>query len=95
MGSIRWTAEAIRWLTKIESHIAEDNVAAAAKVIRGIYDNVQLLRTFPELGYVLDSSRPSIRVLLYGHYQIVYRTVKDGIEVIGVFHGAMELHRYL
>lgn len=37
-----------------------------------------------------------MRVLLYGHYRIAYR-IKAGeeIDVLGVFHGALDIGRYL
>ena len=36
-----------------------------------------------------------VRVLLYGHYRIAY-LVKDGggIDVLGVFHGALDISKY-
>jgi len=43
MVEIRWTDEAVKWLRDIYDYIAQDNTAAAAKVVSGIYDKVQLL----------------------------------------------------
>jgi plasmid stabilization system protein ParE len=38
----------------------------------------------------------NIRVLLYGHYRIVYEHGAAGdIRVLGVFHGALDLKRHL
>jgi toxin ParE1/3/4 len=37
-----------------------------------------------------------IRILLYEHYRITYLIKQDGnIDIIGVFHGALEIERYL
>ena len=97
MAKLRWTREAEQWLKDIHDYIAGHNPAIAHKVIAGIYDKAQLLRDFPELGQKYRSAEPEgdIRILLYGHYRIVYliRT-EDVIDILGVFHGALEIERY-
>jgi plasmid stabilization system protein ParE len=50
MAEINWTAEAERWLSDIYDYIAADNPDAAFRVVESIYETVQLLRQFPELG---------------------------------------------
>jgi plasmid stabilization system protein ParE len=36
-----------------------------------------------------------IRILLFGHYRIAYLIKPDGnIDILGVFHGALEIERY-
>lgn len=71
MAEIRWTAEAEKWLRDIHDYISQDNPVAAARVITGIYDRLQILRDFPEIGYRYKSEpEGDIRVLLYGHYRI-------------------------
>jgi len=40
--------------------------------------------------------RPDIRVLLYGHYRIAYLiSVTRDVQVLGVFHGALDVGRYV
>jgi toxin ParE1/3/4 len=94
MGSVRWTPEAVEWLTRIRDYLAERSPAAAAKVARGIYSQIQLLRTHPDLGYVLNSKYPMVRCILFGHYQIIYRRIDDGVEILGVFHASLNLERF-
>ena len=37
-----------------------------------------------------------IRILLYGHYRIAYLIrSNEMIDILGVFHGAMDIDRYL
>ena len=37
-----------------------------------------------------------IRILLYGHYRIAYLIKPNqDIDVLGVFHGSLEIERYL
>jgi len=97
MAEIRWTEEAANWLKEIHDYIAQDSPSAAAKVISSIYENVQLLKSFPELGHKYRSEpEGDIRILLYGHYRIAYMIKEnESIEIIGVFHGAMDIERYL
>ena len=97
MAEIRWTVEAEVWLKDIYGYIAHDNPSAAAKVVDGIYEKTQLLKEHPEIGYKYRSeSEGEIRILLYGHYRIAYLLVGDeSIDILGIFHGALELDRYL
>ena len=97
MAQINWTAEAERWLRDIHDYIAEDSTGAAARVVEGIYDKVQILRQFPELGYRYDRHPGQhIRILLHGHYRIAYLIKRDdNIDILGVFHGALDIDRYL
>ena len=96
MAKIRWSHEAEQWLQEIYEYIAQDNPTAAGKVVTAIYDKAQLLSSFPKLGHTYRSeSEGEIRVLLYGHYRIAYIISADSIDILGVFHGALEISRYL
>lgn len=97
MAELNWTAEAERWLHDIFQYIAQDNPSAAVEVVAGIYERAQLLCDNPLLGYKHEFwPEREVRILLYGHYRIAYlvKPNKD-IDVLGVFHGAMEIERYL
>lgn len=97
MAEINWTDEAEVWLKKIYDYIAQDNEDAAAKVVRSIHQRAEVLREFPLIGQrLLDWPNRNIRVLLYGHYRIAY-LIKDDetIDVLGVFHGALNLEKYI
>lgn len=97
MAEIRWTDEAVKWLRDIYDYIAQDSKSAAERVISGIYDNVQMLKNFPELGHKYKSEvEGDIRILPYGHYRIAYLVKgKESIEILGVFHGALDIDRYM
>ena len=97
MAEITWTEEAERWLRDIYDYIAQDNPDAAMKVVEGIYERAQILATFPQIGHKYrEEAEGEIRILLYGHYRIAYLiSGPDRIDVLGVFHGALEIDRYL
>jgi plasmid stabilization system protein ParE len=95
MAKIAWTEEAERWLEDIFEYIASDNPVAAARTIDGIYERVQDIGTFPEIGYRYMTSSRHVRILLYGHYRIAYLVKDDGnVDVLGVFHGSLDITRY-
>jgi plasmid stabilization system protein ParE len=95
MAEIAWTLEAQRWLDDIFEYITADNPQAAARTVQGIYERAQDLRRFPQLGSRYAASSRHVRVLLYGHYRIAYLIKDDGnIDILGVFHGALDIARY-
>ena len=97
MVDIHWTDEAELWLKNIHDYIALDKSTIAKKVVIEIYQKVQILQSFPRIGYEYENSQhKEIRILLYGHYRIAY-LIKDEntIDILGVFHGALEIERYL
>ena len=97
MVEIRWTPEAEHWLRDIHDYIAADNPEAAQSVVLGIYERAQMLRHFPEIGQKYRSEKEGeVRVLLYGHYRIAYLLKpSSSIDILGVFHGALDIDRYL
>ena len=96
MAEIRWTEEAANWLQDIYEFILEDNPTAAQKVVEDIYEKVQILKTFPEIGYKYrNESDGIIRILLYGHYRIAYIVKYNVVEILGVFHGALTIEKYI
>ena len=96
MAEIRWIEETLKWLLNINEYIAEDNPIAAQKVVDEIYERIQILELFPEIGYKYrDEPDGQARILLYGHYRIAYFIRKDSIEILGIFHGSMEIDRLI
>jgi toxin ParE1/3/4 len=97
VAKINWTVEAERWLKDIFDYIAEDNPRAATRTVEAIYLKAELLLNFPRIGYryeqILDRE---VRILIFGHYRIAYLIKpNDEIDILGVFHGALDITRYL
>ena len=97
MAKINWTEEAEDWLKRIYDYIAQDNRDAAMRLVRSMHKRVEVLKDFPLIGQrLLDWPNRHIRVLLYGHYRIAYLIKDDeAIDILGVFHGALNLEKYL
>ena len=98
MAQVAWTAEAQLWLRDIYDYIAVDNPAAAERVALAIYDSVRVLQEHPRLGqrYQYVTCR-EVRILQYSRYRIAYLIHEDtgDIDILGVFHGALPIERYL
>jgi len=98
VAELNWSAEALAWLEDIHGYIAADNPFAAAKVMDGIIQRAEQLRRFPDMGSRLRAvEEGDVRVLLYGHYRIAYLYRADDVvvDILGVFHGALDIGRYL
>ena len=91
MAKLVWTEEALRWLEDIFEYIAQDNPDAAAQTVQGIYDRAQALIQHPEMGERYAGSERHVRVLLY---RIAYLVTPERVEILGVFHGALDIRRY-
>lgn len=98
MAQVAWTAEAQLWLRDIYEYIAADNQAAAERVALAIHATVRVLQDHPRLGqrYHYVTGR-EVRILHYSRYRIAY-VIHEGtgdIDILGVFHGALPIERYL
>jgi len=94
VAKLVWTEEALRWLEDIFDYIAQDNPDAAARTVQAIYDRAQVLIQFPEMGERYARSARHVRILLFEHYRIAYLVKPERVEVLGVFHGALDISRY-
>jgi len=92
-----WTLEAANWLEQIHDYISKHSPGSAHSVVKGIYRKIQLLRDHPRLGQRHEAiTDREVRELLYGHYRIAYLIkTEDRVEILGIFHGAMDIDAYL
>ena len=96
MAEIVWTQEAVQWLEEIFEHIAADNPHAATAVTSGIFERAQILSDFPQIGYLYRREQEGeVRVVLHGHYRIAYLVREQHVDVLGVFHAALDINRLL
>ena len=83
---IVWAEEAKHMLMKIFDGLANDDPSMASNVVHSIYHKVQMLQESPKIGWCYPhTSKREIRVILFGHYRIVYEIHGSGYIVI---HGA-------
>ena len=100
-GRIAKRGRAFRDLDEIASYIARDNRRAAARFLNAAERTFQLLATHPELGRTFDAVSPrAAGVRRFGvsgfeSYLIFYVPLPDGIDVLGIVHGARDLAAWL
>ena len=97
MVEIFWTEESKSWLKEIHDYISADSPINAKRVVESIVDRAESLKTFPSIGQrLLDWPDYEIRMILYGHYRIVYLIKSElQIDILGVYHSALDLIRHL
>jgi addiction module RelE/StbE family toxin len=87
-----WSEQAWERLLEIEQFIGRDNPTAAARLVDNLIERGDGLSDRPEQGRRLPELPDSgLRELIVGNYRIVYRRVREAVEVLTVFEG----HRLL
>lgn len=86
MTKLRWLADALSDLEGIRLYIAQDNPAAARRVVSEIRRQVQVLREHPLMGRVglLDGTRELVISRL--PYLVAYRIQGEQADILAVVH---------
>lgn len=92
--TFRFSPQAETDIQDIAAYIALDNFGAAMRWLDQVDEKAERLGEMPKLG-VAVSSRPGLRMFPLGNYLILYREVKNGIEVVRVMHGARQWQKLL
>ncbi|QDT63280.1 type II toxin-antitoxin system RelE/ParE family toxin [Calycomorphotria hydatis] len=69
-------------------YIAEEDPAAADKVLRRIDERVHLLAEMPTSGESVEFISKGVRRTSVGRYVVYYRQITNGIEIVRILHGA-------
>ncbi|MDQ2084194.1 type II toxin-antitoxin system RelE/ParE family toxin [Xanthobacteraceae bacterium Astr-EGSB] len=85
-------------LRSIWRAIAEENEPAADRILSAISDKLDLLALHPRLGSRRPDIRPTARMLVEGHYLVLYETHPDRddgpidwVEVVSIVDGRRDL----
>jgi toxin ParE1/3/4 len=89
---IRWTTEATDNLEHIRRHIEEDNLEAALKTVRTVFDHIKKLSVFPNRGRAGRKEGTRELVLSPLPYFVVYRIQDATVEILYIRHGAQQQH---
>jgi toxin ParE1/3/4 len=92
---VLWSESALDRATELFDFIAEENPAAATRVIQDLFDRVEAVSEHPRLGRRLSEQvDESVRRLVIGNYIVVYQIEETGriITILGVRHSR---ERYL
>jgi len=70
---IEWTAQSKNDLLKIKEYIASDSLFQAKRTIHLIYNSVQRLKSYPEIGKAIyTSDKYKVRRILVKNYRVIY-----------------------
>ncbi len=91
MGYLIRTAKAEEDLIEIWMYVATDNPEAADKLIEQIDTKCKMLADNLAMGQARPDIAPGLRYFPTRNYLILYRQLREGVEIVRVVHGA----RYL
>ena len=95
MKRYRVTSHARIDLDEIWFYIAQDNVAAADKLIDEFVHAFRMLATHPKAGMAHDELAAGLRRHVVGKYLIFYKPTDAGIDISRVLHGARPVDEIL
>jgi toxin ParE1/3/4 len=85
---VRWLRAALANLNVEAEYIAEDNPAAAGRVVQKILRAVDLLKQNPAMGRAGRVAGTRELVVAETPYSTPYRVRGDAVEILRVFHAA-------
>ena len=89
MVKIEWTERSLEDLNEIHDYIAWDSKSYANLFIKKIYNTVQKLKEFPNIGRIVpEVNIPTVREIIFQNYRIIYRIMNDFVEIVTIFHGS-------
>lgn len=93
MGEIRWTDKSVQHLEAIYDYIAHDSKVYASRFVKALINSTSILENQPLAGRIVpEINEESIREIFHKDYRIVYKGIdKDLVEILPVYHGAMNL----
>lgn len=87
--NVVWAPRAIRRVTEIAQHIAQDDPAAADKWVHAMFDLADAIPPFPKrAARVPEAERYNLRQVFHGNYRLIFRFDDDTIDVLTVRHFA-------
>lgn len=90
---INWRPEAEDDAGEILEYVAQDNITAAYNVYEAIYQQVNLLSEYPELGRVGRVKGTRELVIIGTPYIAAYRLRVETVDILRVLHGSRKWHK--
>jgi plasmid stabilization system protein ParE len=89
MLKIKWSRDSVEDLKEIYQFIVLDSPYYARVFNDRIFEMVEHLEFFSEIGRrVPESDDPHVRELIYKGYRIIYQIRENYLEIITVIHGS-------
>lgn len=85
MARIIWTDPALEQLDEVADYISLDDPVAAKRLVRRVFDRVEHLRAFPEMGSrPLELRGSEYRHLVIPPLRVFYRLAGDSVFIVYV-----------
>ena len=85
---INWSPLALDRASEIIDYISIDNPSVAKRWLNTVFDKVEQLISFPEIGRIVpEISDSNFREIIYGNYRIIYRIEPTTISILTIRHG--------
>lgn len=91
MPRVRRTPLAAKDLEEIWFFVAQDDPAAADRLLDTFDERIGLLADNPHMGPTRPDIAKDLRHHPVGNYLLLYRIIDGGIELVRVVHGARDL----
>ncbi|SNS05495.1 Plasmid stabilization system protein ParE [Anaerovirgula multivorans] len=89
---IEWTEPAVIDLEDIRDYISRDSKYYGLVVVERIFDAVEKLSSFPNIGReVPETSSSNIKEIIFNNYRIIYKLDGEIILILAIIHGARDL----
>ena len=95
MKRLRRLPAAVADVDDIWFYIAQDNPAAAQRVIERIADATARLEDFPASGSPRPDIHPAARSIPVGPYIVYYRIGNETVDIVRVMHAARDADRII
>jgi toxin ParE1/3/4 len=87
---IKWLEDAVHDLQELRHYIAQDNTLAANRVAKQILTAINLLSEQPGIGRLGRVHETRELVIPGTPYIVPYRVKNNSIEILRIFHGAVQ-----
>jgi toxin ParE1/3/4 len=92
---VRTTAHAEADIRSIAQWIARGSVPAATKWIDDLTSEFSKIAQTPGVGTNREDLRPELRSVRFGNYVVFFKSMRRGVIIVRVIHGARDYARIL
>ncbi len=91
MNGYRVDRDALADLDEIYDYVAGENLAAADRLMDTFQEKFALLAAHPLMGQERPELAPNVRSFAVGNYVVLYRPLRNGIEVARLIHASRDI----
>jgi addiction module RelE/StbE family toxin len=96
MVTIEFTPKAIEDIENLAEYIAIQSPHFAQKLVKSIFNEVDILKTFPFIGRIVpEINENEVREIFYQKYRIVYHVIDQyTIHIVTIQHGSRDVKNW-